>query len=42
MKEYRIVSVRGHYEVYNAWGDFLFSADSEIEAECELDEHIAD
>lgn len=30
--EYRIVFVRGHVEVYNSRGEFLFSADTEAEA----------
>ena len=33
---YDIISVRGHYEVYSAAGDFLFSADTEAEALREL------
>lgn len=30
--EYRIVFVRGHVEVYDSCGEFLFSADTEAEA----------
>lgn len=30
--------VRGHIEVYNQYGDFLFSADTESEARRELAE----
>lgn len=41
----RIVSVRGHYEVYAVDGRFLFSADTMAEAMEELSdwekEHIA-
>lgn len=33
---YAIVNVRGHIQVYNTKGDFLFSADSEREAREEL------
>lgn len=29
---YTIKSVRGHIEVYDEWGSFLFSADTEQEA----------
>lgn len=29
-------NVRGHIEVYNQYGDFLFSADTESEARREL------
>ena len=35
---YRIISVRGHYEVYDAAGRFLFSADTRSEALHELEE----
>lgn len=41
MKEYSIQWVRGHVEVYDAWGNFRFSADSEREAEDELKEGAA-
>ncbi|MDO4565796.1 MAG: hypothetical protein Q4B42_00540 [Oscillospiraceae bacterium] len=34
--EVRIVYTRGHYEVYDAKGEFLFSADSRPEALREL------
>jgi hypothetical protein len=34
--KYRIRHIGGHVEVLSAEGDFLFSADSEHEAECEL------
>lgn len=34
--EYSIRYVRGHVEVYDAWGDFCFSADDEREARAEL------
>ena len=30
--EYKIVNVRGHVEVYDSQGQFLFSADTEAEA----------
>ena len=30
--------VMGHVEVYDSWGNFLFSADSAEEAERELEE----
>ena len=33
---YDIIPVRGHYEVYDADGQFLFSADSRSEAIQEL------
>ncbi len=35
---YRIICTRGHYEVSDAQGKFLFSADTEREAEAELKE----
>lgn len=35
---FRIVSVRGHYEVFDAAGRFLFSADTRAEALRELEE----
>lgn len=35
---YDIISVRGHYEVYDAAGAFLFSADTKAEALRELGE----
>lgn len=35
---YTIVSVRGHYEVYDQSGRFLFSADTKSEALRELGE----
>lgn len=33
---YRIVNVRGHYEIISADGQFLFSADTKAEALREL------
>lgn len=30
--DYRIIDVRGHVEVYDSQGQFLFSADNEAEA----------
>jgi len=36
--EYRFVWVRGHIEVYDAAGEFCFSADNEWEAREELKE----
>lgn len=36
MMNYDILPVRGHYEVYDAEGNFLFSADSHAEAMEEL------
>ena len=35
---WRIVSVRGHYEVFAVDGSFLFSADTKAEAMEELSE----
>lgn len=35
---YSIINVRGHYEVYDALGRFLFSADTKAEAISELRE----
>ncbi len=35
---YEFRNVRGHVEVYNYRGEFLFSADSEREAREELEE----
>ena len=34
---YKIISVRGHYEVYDRRGNFICSADTRSEAEEELD-----
>ncbi len=34
--EYVIKYVSGHVEVYNLWGDFQFSADTEEEARYDL------
>jgi len=34
--DYRIVDVRGHVEVYDSQGQFLFSADTEEEALADL------
>ena len=36
MTEYELRWVRGHVEVYDQWGRFLFSADTEAEARREL------
>ena len=36
--EIRMRYVRGHVEVYNVRGEFLFSADTEAEAEAMLEE----
>lgn len=36
--KYEIRRVRGHIEVYSKDGKFLFSADSELEAEKEMEE----
>ena len=36
---YIIKNVTGHVQVYNVWGEFLFSADSEREAREELKEY---
>ena len=38
---YSIRNVRGHIQVYDAKGNFLFSADSEREAREELREYAA-
>lgn len=38
MKDYSIVWVRGHVEVYDWAGRFCFSADNEREAREELEE----
>ncbi len=35
---YEFRNVRGHVEVYDMWGEFLFSADNEREAREELEE----
>jgi len=37
MNDYRIQMVKGHYEVYDRSGRFLFSADNLAEAAMELD-----
>ena len=37
MRDYRIVNVMGHIEVYNSWGEFVLSADNEGEALEEID-----
>lgn len=34
--DYRIINVKGHVEVYDSLGQFLFSADSEAEALADL------
>lgn len=36
--QYRFKNVRGHIEVYGAAGEFLFSADTQAEAEAMLEE----
>lgn len=36
--EYRIIDVKGHVEVYDHLGQFLFSADNEAEALADLAE----
>ena len=36
MQEYIIRHVKEHVEVYNAAGDFLFSADTEQEARADI------
>lgn len=38
MKEFRIKWVKGHVEVFDAAGHFLFSADTEQEALDDLEE----
>lgn len=42
MKDYRFINVMGHIEVYDGWGQFILSADSEGEALCELDDMMED
>ena len=42
MRDYRLVNVRGHIEVYDDWGQFVLSADNEGEALWELDEMMED
>ncbi len=37
MKSYDIIPIRGHYEVYDAEGHFVCSADSYSEAMSELE-----
>ena len=37
---WRIVSIRGHYEVFAADGSFLFSADTKAEAMKELEDWL--
>lgn len=39
--EYEIRWVQGHVEVYDAWGNFRFSADNPREAEEELIQEAA-
>ena len=39
MTMYQIINVRGHIQVYDYRGNFLFSADSEREAREELMEY---
>lgn len=41
MDQFEIRNVRGHVEVFDAWGRFCFSADSEREAREELREMAA-
>lgn len=36
MRSYDIISIRGHYEVYDAEGNFVCSADSYSEAMNEI------
>lgn len=36
---FRIIYVRGHIQVYNVDGEFLFSADSEREAREEMEQY---
>ena len=36
MKSYDIIPVRGHYEVFDAEGNFVCSADTYSEAVCEI------
>ncbi len=36
---FKIINVRGHIQVYNNNGEFLFSADSEREAREELKDY---
>ena len=42
MRDYRIVNVRGHIEVFDDWGQFVLSADNESEALWELDMMMED
>lgn len=35
---YTIINVRGHYEVYDNCGNFIFSADTKAEALSEMGE----
>lgn len=39
--QFEIRNVRGHVEVFDAWGQFCFSADNECEAWDELREMAA-
>lgn len=39
--EYKIRYIRGHVEVYNRLGAFLFSADTEAEARAMLEQPAA-
>ncbi len=39
MAMYSIRNVRGHIQVYDAYGNFLFSADNEREAREELEDY---
>jgi hypothetical protein len=34
--DYKIRYIRGHVEVFDSFGSFLFSADNETEAESEI------
>lgn len=36
---YKIINIRGHIQVYDMKGNFLFSADSEREAREELENY---
>ena len=38
--EYKIVSVRGHYEVYDANGNFVCSTDTYGEARREIEKEV--
>ena len=38
---YKIENVNGHVEVYDMNNNFLFSADTEYEARCDIEQTIA-